>query len=55
MKTKEMEKLIKHCDTYFAQDDCIVLHPIAGNGLHIDVLLYKPNDKYNTSGRSYDW
>ena len=47
MKTKEMEKLIKHCDTYFAQDDCIVLHPIADNGLHIDVLLYKPNDKYN--------
>ena len=47
MKTKEMEKLIRHCDTYFAQDDCIVLHPIADNGLHIDVLLYKPNDKYN--------
>ena len=47
MKAKEMEKLIKHCDTYFAQDDCTVLHPVVDNGLHVDVLLYKPNDKYN--------
>ena len=42
-----MEKLIKNCDTYFVQDDCIILHPVVDNGLHIDVLLYKPNDKYN--------
>jgi len=46
MKNKEMEKLINHCDLYFEQSDCTVLHPIADNGLHIDVLLYKPNTKY---------
>ncbi len=46
MKTKEMEKLIKHCDLYFQQNDSLVLHPIVVNGLHIDVLLYKPNEKY---------
>lgn len=46
MKTKEMDKLIQHCDTYFEQEDCMVLHPIVDDGLHIDVLLYKPNEKY---------
>lgn len=46
MKTKEMDKLIKHFDTYFEQDDSIVLHPIVDDGLHIDVLMYKPNGKY---------
>lgn len=46
MKAKEMDKLIKHCDTYFEQDDCTVLHPLVDEGFHIDVLLYKPNAKY---------
>ncbi len=46
MKTKEMDKLIKHFDTYFEQDDSTVLHPIVNDGLHIDVLMYAPNEKY---------
>lgn len=46
MKAKEMDKLIKHCDTCFEQDDCTVLHPLVDEGFHIDVLLYKPNAKY---------
>mgnify|MGYP003315154190 CR=1 FL=1 len=46
MKTKEMDKLIKHFDTYFEQNDSTVLHPIVDDGLHIDVLMYKPNGKY---------
>ena len=46
MKTKEMDKLIKHFDTYFEQDDSMVLHPVVDAGLHIDVLMYKPNKKY---------
>ncbi|MBQ3003698.1 MAG: suppressor of fused domain protein [Clostridia bacterium] len=45
MKTKEMEKLTSHFDLFFGQNDCTVLHPIAQEP-HIDVLLYKPNDKY---------
>jgi len=46
MELKEMDKLTKHFDTYFEQDDSIVLHPIVDSGIHIDVLLYKPNAKY---------
>lgn len=46
MKTKEMDKIINHFDKYFAQTDSMVLHPIVDNGFHIDVLLYKPNEKY---------
>lgn len=46
MKPKEMQKLIRHCDLYFEQNDCTVLHPVIDNGLHIDVLLYRPNEKY---------
>lgn len=46
VKTKEMDKLIKHFDTYFEQDDSTVLHPIVDDGLHIDVLMYEPNEKY---------
>ena len=42
LKTKEMDKLIKHFDTYFEQDDSTVLHPIVDDGLHIDVLMYAP-------------
>lgn len=46
MKTKEMDKIVKHFDKYFEQTDSMVLHPIIDNGFHIDVLLYKPNEKY---------
>lgn len=46
MKISEMNKLIKHFDTYLKQGDCTVLHPVIENGYHIDVLLYKPTDKY---------
>lgn len=45
MKQKEMDKLMRHFDTYFHQDDCTVLHPIVMEP-HIDALLYKPNEAY---------
>lgn len=45
MNTKEMDKLIKHFDTYFGQSEPIVLH--SENMVpHIDVLRYPPNEKY---------
>ena len=46
MKTKEMDKIINHFDKYFEQTDSMVIHPIVDNGFHVDVLLYKPNEKY---------
>ncbi len=46
MKVKKMDKLIKHFDNHFEQDDCQVIHPIVDDDLHVDVLLYKPNEKY---------
>ena len=46
MKVKEMDKIINHFDKYFEQTDSMVIHPIVDNGFHVDVLLYKPNDKY---------
>ena len=46
MNSKEMDKLIAHFDTYFEQNDCMVLHPAVTEGPHIDVLLYEPNEKY---------
>lgn len=46
MNTKEMDKLVRHFDTYFEQDDSTVLHPVVDDGVHIDVLLYKPGEKY---------
>ena len=46
IKTKEMDKIVKHFDKYFEQTDSMVLHPIIDNGFHVDVLLYKPNEKY---------
>ena len=45
MTQKEMEKLTKHFDTYFRQNDCTVLHPLVMVP-HVDALLYKPNDAY---------
>ena len=46
MKKREMVKLIRHFDTYFCQNDSLVLHPVTDDGLHIDVLLYRPSAKY---------
>lgn len=46
MKSKEMRKFIKHCDKYFEQSDCTVLHPTNAQNQHIDVLLYRPSKKY---------
>ncbi len=46
MKIKEMERLTRHMDHYFGQSDSLVLHPIVDNGFHIDVLLYKPTERY---------
>ena len=46
-KTKEMDKLIKHFDTYFEQNNSTVIHPIVDDGMHIDVLMYAPNEKYS--------
>ena len=45
MNQREMDKLTQHFDTYFQQDDCMVLHPAVMEP-HIDALLYKPNNKY---------
>ncbi|MGN0113916.1 MAG: suppressor of fused domain protein [Acutalibacteraceae bacterium] len=46
MKVKTMDKLTAHFDRYFEQSDCMVIHPIVDNGFHIDILLYKPTEKY---------
>ncbi|MBQ7343169.1 MAG: suppressor of fused domain protein [Clostridia bacterium] len=46
MKVKEMEALTKHFDKYFEQSDSMVLHPIVDAGFHVDVLVYKPTEKY---------
>ena len=45
MNLKQMDKLVKHFDTYFQQSDCTVRHPIVMEP-HIDVLIYKPNDAF---------
>ena len=46
MKAKAMDKLVRHLNTYFEQDDCMVSHPVVDNGFHVDILVYKPNEKY---------
>ena len=46
MNVKEMNKFTKHCDKYFEQTDCMVIHPSTDDKLHIDILLYKPSRKY---------
>lgn len=45
MTIKEIKKFTAHCDKYFHQDNCIVIHP-ESQVCHIDVLLYRPNEKY---------
>lgn len=46
MKVREMDKITSHFDKYFEESDCTVLHPVVDNGFHIDVLVYKPSEKY---------
>ncbi len=46
MNKKEMEKFIRHCDLHLEQTDSTILHPIVDDGFHVDVLLYKPNEKF---------
>lgn len=47
MNLKSMDKLTEHLDRYFGQNDCLVMHPVVDMGdSHIDVLIYKPNEKY---------
>lgn len=46
MNSKTMDKIIKHFDTYFEQNDSLVIHPLFDIGYHIDILKYKPNEKF---------
>ena len=39
MKQKDMKQLMRHMDRYFMQKDSTVLHPVADDGFHVDVLL----------------
>lgn len=45
MNLKEMDKLQEHCDKYFHQNNCTVIHPLEMEP-HIDVLVYEPNEAY---------
>lgn len=46
MKLKEIKKITNHFDRYFEQSDCMVLHPTGNAEIHVDILLYKPDEKY---------
>lgn len=46
MKLREMDQFIAHCDKYFKQGGCLVLHPTDDCNPHIDVLIYEPNEVY---------
>ena len=46
MKTKEMNKLMDHLNTYFEQGDPLVLHSDDMEP-HIDILRYEPTEKYH--------
>lgn len=46
MKSSETERFISHCDKYFEQSNCIVLHATNETTPHIDVLRYPPTEKY---------
>ena len=45
MNISEIEKITRHYDKYFQQDNCIVLHPKEAK-LHIDAVLYAPTEHY---------
>lgn len=46
MNAREMEKFTAHCEEYFEQPTDMVLHPMKEGMPHIDVLRYKPTEKY---------
>jgi hypothetical protein len=46
MKSREMDKLTKHFDTFFHQKNEYVLHPVVMTDPHIDTLIYEPNEAY---------
>ena len=46
MTAKQMERFIRHCDKYFGQKNDRVIHPVAMDGFHIDILLYDPTEKF---------
>ena len=46
MKPREMEKFTAHCEKYFEQKTETVLHPSGKGDLHIDILRFKPTEKY---------
>lgn len=46
MKISEMKKITKHYDRYFQQSDSVVIHPCFDEAIHIDALLYKPDELY---------
>ena len=48
MRTEAMDRWAEHCCHYFEQPsaDCTVLHPTNHRKLHIDMLLFPPNEIY---------
>ena len=46
MTTKQMERFTQHCNKYFRQKNDRVLHSVAMNDLHIDILLYEPTEEF---------
>ncbi len=46
VNSSAMNKLIAHFDKYFRQNNATVLHPALPSEMHIDVLVYPPNEVY---------
>ena len=46
MKVKHMNKFVAHCDRCFQQKIDFVAHMVGENGIHVDVLVYEPNETY---------
>ena len=46
MTTKQMDRFIRHCDKYFGQKNDRVIHPVAMNEFHVDILLYNPTARF---------
>lgn len=46
MTAKQMERFVRHCDKYFGQKNDRVIHPVAVDALHVDILLYDPTEKH---------
>jgi len=46
MRLKAMDALTAHFDKHFQQKDCNIIHPLADDGYHVDILLYEPDEQY---------